>query len=103
MLLGTVASTKAYLGVGLDPWDPIVAGVIMTGAAVGVRRWLAAGSGGDRAGLTAARLHADEVDAIDLLGTVSLTVQPHPSLPPAGPPETFGGGRSGGAGAGGEY
>jgi hypothetical protein len=101
----TLMSNKAYLGAERYAWDPIAFGLLMIAIAVGVRRWLASGAGGSRAGFVPVRLLASKRERLAAAGTVSV-LQPslHPQHPsaPAGP-AVGGGGRSGGAGAGGSF
>jgi len=69
-----------------------------------LRRWLASGPNGERHGFTAMRLlHRDSRGAA-LAGIASGAFHPPlvPNTPPTDKPE-FGGGRSGGAGASGEF
>jgi len=105
MAIATLMSNKSYLGAERYAWDPIVFGLTMVGIAIGVRRWLASGAGGSRAGFVPVRLLASERDRLAAAGNVSV-MQPslHPQHPP-GPagPAVGGGGRSGGAGAGGSF
>lgn len=105
MLLGTLMSNKAYLGSERYPWDPIVFGVLLMGAAIAIKRWLASGENGDRDGFTAMRLLAsDKAKA----GAFSIASLAHPAAtgpqPASAPADSIGGGgRSGGAGAGGSF
>jgi len=103
--IATLMSNKPYLGASQNVWDPIVFGLLMIAIAVGVRRWLASGESGSRAGFVPVRLLASERDRLAAAGNVSV-MQPslHPQHPP-GPagPTVGGGGRSGGAGAGGSF
>ena len=103
--LATLLSNKEYLGAPRYEWDPIVFGLLLTGIAVVVRRWLASGDGGMRHGYTAARLLASDKSR---LGTLAMVSAAHTNLPvaesvPAPDPSVGGGGRSGGAGAGGSF
>lgn len=104
LLLITLVSNKAYLGWPRPPWDPMLLGILLMVVAVSVRRWLLSGPGGERHGFTPARLLESDHDALTVIGTVSVSVQPagdgeaHPE-----PSTGFGGGRSGGAGAGGSF
>jgi hypothetical protein len=105
LLLVTLLTNKAYLGWPTHTWDPIVLGVLLLAIAVGLRRWLSTGPGGERRGFTAARLLEKDRAALSRVGTAAALWQPgagtasHPSgtASPAGP---FGGGRSGGGGGG---
>ena len=105
MAIATLMSNKAYLGAERYPWDPIVFGLLMIAIAVGLRRWLASGADGSRAGFVPVRLLASERERLAAAGTVSVLQPPlHPQHPPAPTgPAVGGGGRSGGAGAGGSF
>jgi hypothetical protein len=98
----TMLSNKPYLGAESKPWDPILFGVLMIAIAVGVRRWLSSGPDGSRAGYVAERILASQADQLTLAGNVTVLA---PGAPAAHAPEqsTFGGGRSGGAGASGGF
>ncbi len=80
----------------------MVFGVTLMAIALGMRRWLAAGPGGARNGFTPQRLLEKDRAALSVLGAVSLGVQPVGAPSPAAP-DAFGGGRSGGGGAGASY
>jgi hypothetical protein len=105
MLLGTLISNKAYLGSARYPWDPIVFGLLLMGAAIAIKRWLASGANGDRDGFTAARLLASDQARVGTFSIASLAhpaaAGPQPASAPADP--IGGGGRSGGAGASGKF
>lgn len=105
LALGTLVSNKPYFGWARQPWDPMLLGVMLLGAAIVARRWLAAGPDGERAGFTSARILDRDLAALRTLGTVSVGM--HPATDeriPASPDDTaFRGGRSGGAGAGGTF
>ncbi len=106
MALATLLSNKEYLGSPRYEWDPIVFGLLLMGVAIAVRRWLASGEGGMRHGYTASRLLASDKGKLGALAMVSATqaevpVSDAPS--PAAEPPVGGGGRSGGAGAGGSF
>ena len=105
MAIATLMSNKAYLGAERYAWDPIVFGLLMIAIAAGVRRWLASGAEGSRAGFVPVRLLASERERLAAAGNISV-LQPslHPQHPP-GPsaPAVGGGGRSGGAGASGSF
>jgi predicted small integral membrane protein len=98
----TLLTHKSYLHWARHTWDPIVFGITLAGIALGLRRWLAAGPGGARNGFTPQRLLEKERAALSVLGAVSLGVQPVGAASQASP-DTFGGGRSGGGGAGASY
>jgi len=104
MTLASLLTNSAYLGRSRQPWDPMVFGVLLVGVALGLRRWLSTGEGGERHGFTARPLVEREVAAIQLAGLASVAVQPTEPVRQAEPPDTsFSGGRSGGAGAGGTF
>lgn len=105
MALGTLLSNKQYLGSPRYEWDPIVFGFLLMVIAVVIRRWLAAGDGGMRHGYTSARLVASDKDH---LGTLAMVSTVHTDVPvaeqaPAADSSIGGGGRAGGAGAGGSF
>lgn len=105
MAIATLMSNKSYLGAERYSWDPIVFGVLMIAVAVGVRRWLAGGEGGSRAGFVPVRLLASERERLAAAGNVSVlqpSLHPQHSAGSTGP-AVGGGGRSGGAGAGGSF
>ena len=102
----TIASNKPYLGWPRHSWDPMILGVVLTGVALFLRRWLTSGPGGIRHGFTAARLSGKDKywmnagsAVLGLVSPQSITPSPHPSDPDF----RFGGGSSGGGGAGGDY
>lgn len=99
----TLATNKMYLGWERHTWDPILLGLLLTGTAVGLRRWLSAGPGGERAGFTPRPILSSEKASLSILTTVAGAAQP--AGPHAAAPEKFetGGGSSGGGGASGRY
>jgi hypothetical protein len=102
----TLATNKSYLGWERHTWDPILLGVLLTGTAVGLRRWLSAGPSGERAGFTPRRILSSEKASLSMVSTVAGAVQPGPGHQGAAPaPDKFepGGGSSGGGGASGRY
>ena len=102
--LASLLTNKTYLGWPRQPWDPMLLGVVLAGAALLLRRWLSSGEGGERHGFTARQLVQSEGAAIQLASLASVTVQPAPARQvPAPEDPTFSGGRSGGAGAGSEF
>lgn len=103
MLLATLVSHKPYLGWARQPWDPMLLGVLLTAGVVVVRRWLASGEGGERAGFTPRRILAADAETIGAVGVLSATFQPQAPVAPDGGRTTFGDGRSGGAGASGTF
>jgi hypothetical protein len=105
LLLATLLTNKDYLGWPRHPWDPIVLGVLLIVVAVGLRRWLSTGAGGDRHGFTATRLLDKDRAALSRISIAASLGQPGVrtgTSAPAGPApaEPFGGGRSGGGGGG---
>ena len=104
MGLATLVTNKSYLGLARETWDPILLGVLLIGAAIALRRWLAAGEGGMRRGVTAARILRSDDDAVALAGLAS-AFQSAPAAAHHGapPPDPFAGGRSGGGGASGTF
>src|SRR5690242_11301970 len=48
LLLVTLITNKPYLQLMRKPWDPVLFGVLLIGAAVIIKRWLAAGANGQR-------------------------------------------------------
>ena len=52
----TFVTNKPYLGWLRHTWDPMLLGILLTGVALFIRRWLALGPGGIRHGFTAGRL-----------------------------------------------
>jgi len=102
----TFVSNKPYLGWVRHTWDPIILGILLTGVAVFIRRWLDAGSSGIRHGFTAERLSGKDKRWMDAGSAVFGLLTPQ-SMTPA--PQTgtkhfrFGGGASGGGGATGDF
>ena len=101
----TFVSNKPYLGWPRHTWDPMLLGILLTSVAVFLRRWLARGPGGIRHGFTAARLSGKDKQWMNVGATV-LGPLPHAITPG---PQTgsqdfrFGGGQTGGGGAGGDF
>jgi len=102
----TFVSNKPYLGWPRHSWDPMILGILLTGVALFLRRWLASGPGGIRQGFTAARLSGKDKywmnagsAVLGLVSPQSITPSPHPTDPDF----RFGGGASGGGGAEGDY
>jgi hypothetical protein len=101
----TLASNKPYLGWPRHTWDPMLLGILLTGVALFIRRWLASGPGGIRHGFTAARLSGKDKQWMNIGANVFGLISPHsitPS-PPASEPVRFGGGQSGGGGASSDF
>jgi hypothetical protein len=105
----TLLTHKPYLHWARHSWDPMIFGIMLMSAALGIRRWLSTGPGGARNGYTPERLLVSDTKAAQVLGTVALGVQtvgvsmgyaPHAG---ARPPGGFEGGQSGGGGGGAAY
>lgn len=101
LLIITMLTNKAYLGMEPKPWDPILFGGLLIAIAVGVRRWLSSGPGGSRSGYIAERILASERDRLSLAASAAVLAPGAPAAQSQGP--TFGGGSSGGAGASGKF
>jgi hypothetical protein len=105
LALMTLVTSKSYLGLTHEPWDPIVLGLVLIGSAVAVRRWLAHSGNESRRGLTATRILRSDTDA---LATAAIASVPYGAAPAAAHPEApapdpFDGGRSGGGGGGASF
>jgi len=103
MAIVTLMTNKAYLNGVQKPWDPIVFGVLMIAIALGLKRWLASGPNGSRGGFIAERLLASERERLALAGGATALAPGAPQPHSHEPPPSFGGGRSGGAGASGKF
>jgi hypothetical protein len=103
MAIVTLMTNKAYLNGVQKPWDPIVFGVLMITIALGLKRWLASGPNGSRGGFIAERLLASERERLALAGGATALAPGAPQPHSHEPPPSFGGGRSGGAGASGKF
>ena len=100
----TMISNKPYLGAEQKPWDPILFGLLLIGIAIGLRRWLATGADANRHGFVAHRLLASEKERLAHAGAATVFAPgAPPSHTPEPPPAIGGGGRSGGAGASGQF
>ena len=102
----TFVTNKPYLGWPRHTWDPMLLGVLLTGVALFIRRWLARGPGGIRRGFTAARLSGKDEKWLNASSAVLGLMTPRsltPSPQPTGGDVHFGGGASGGGGAGGDF
>jgi hypothetical protein len=102
----TLVSNKPYLGWPRHTWDPMLLGILLTSVAIFVRGWLARGPGGIRHGFTAARLLGKDKHWINVGATVVAPLAPHSITPDPqvnSPDFRFGGGQSGGGGAGGDF
>ena len=97
----TLVSNKPYLGWRRHTWDPMLLGILLTCAALLLRRWLAQGPGGVRYGFTAARLSRKDRSLMNTGSTAFGLVSPQPH---ASSPDTLSrGGESGGGGASREF
>ena len=102
----TFVCNKPYLGWPRHSWDPMLLGILLTGIALLIRRWLARGPSGIRGGFTAARLSRKDKQWMTAGSAVLGLVTPQ-SITPT--PQTrsadfrFGGGSSGGGGAGSDF
>jgi len=102
----TFVTNKPYLGWPRHTWDPMLLGILLTGVALFIRRWLAAGPGGIRHSFTAARLSGRDKQWMNAGSAVLGLVTPR-SITPS--PQTrsadfrFDGGASGGGGASGNF
>jgi hypothetical protein len=104
MALATLTTNKAYLGLEHRSWDPMLLGLLLMGTAIVIRRWLASGPNGERYGFTPVRTLSKHARLMTIVSTASAAFQPQPSSPePAAARPHFEGGRSGGAGASGEF
>ena len=102
----TLVSNKPYLGWPRHTWDPMLLGILLTSVAVFIRQWLARGPGGIRHGFTAARLSGKDKHWINVGATVLGPLSPHSITPDPQPSSSdfrFGGGQTGGGGAGGDF
>ncbi|HEX8814447.1 MAG TPA: hypothetical protein VF753_03010 [Terriglobales bacterium] len=96
----TFITNKPYLGWPRHTWDPMILGILLTGVALYIRRWLAQGPNGIRHGFTAARLSAKDKQWLNAGSAVLGLVSPvAPAPQPATTDFRFGGGASGGGGA----
>jgi len=99
----TLVTNKPYLGWQRHTWDPMLLGILLTGVAVLIRRWLARGPGGIRHGFTAARLSEKDKHWINI-GSAGLgLLSPTPAPQTSSSDFHFGGGKSGGGGASSDF
>jgi hypothetical protein len=104
MAVLTFVSNKPYLGWTRHTWDPMLLGILLTGVGIFLRRWLARGPGGIRHGFTAARLSGEDKQWMNVGSTVAGLLSPQAPAPqPSSPDFRFGGGQTGGGGAGGDF
>lgn len=101
----TFITNESYLGWPRHTWDPMILGILLTGVAIFIRRWLARGPGGIRDGFTAARLSGKDKQWMSAGSAVLGLVSPQAitPAPQGGQDFRFGGGQSGGGGASGEF
>jgi hypothetical protein len=102
----TLVTNKPYLGWQRHTWDPMLLGILLTGVAWFLRRWLARGAGGVRHGFTAARLSGKDKQWMNAGASVLGLVSPQgvtPSPQAGGAEFKFGGGTSGGGGSSSEF
>lgn len=102
----TLVSNKPYLGWPRHTWDPMLLGILSTGVALFIRRWLARGPGEIRRGFTAARLSGRDKQWMNASSAVLGLVAPQSITPSPQTTSTdfhFGGGTSGGGGASGDF
>jgi uncharacterized membrane protein YgcG len=98
----TLVSNKPYLGWPRHTWDPMLMGILLTGLAFFLQRWLTRGPAGTRHGFTATRLSGKDKEWMNL-GSSGFGLLSAHSITPApqstNPDFHFGGGQSGGGGA----
>ena len=101
----TLMTNKPYLGAAQKAWDPILFGVMLVTVSLGLRRWIANGPHRSRSGFVAHRLLESEKAALSVAASATVLAPgaPAPSPRAQEPPPSFGGGRSGGAGASGSF
>jgi uncharacterized membrane protein YgcG len=102
----TLVSNKPYLGWPRHTWDPMLLGILLTGVALFIRRWLNRGPGKIRYGFTAVRLSGKDKEWMNA-GSVVLGLVTAQSITAGQQKRSadfeFGGGTSGGGGASGEF
>ena len=104
MAVLTFVSNKPYLGWKRHTWDPMLLGILLTGVAIFIRCWLARGPGGIRHGFISVRLSGKDKHWINVGSTVAGLLSPQTPAPqPSTPDFGFGGGQTGGGGAGGDF
>lgn len=105
MALATLMTNKLYLGWERRTWDPILLGVLLIATALALRRWLAAGLDGHRNGFTARRFSRSDQQLLTHVALATAALKPDEAVRHGVPDDSYkpGGGRSGGAGAGGTF
>ncbi len=106
MALATLVTNKLYLGWPRHTWDPILLGVFLIGVALLVRRWLTMGPDAQRHGFTARRFVVSDETSVAQVAMATMALKPESTIHGTSNADTFqpgGGGRSGGAGAGGSF
>jgi uncharacterized membrane protein YgcG len=96
---------RAYVHIA-PPWIVLtVSGAASMAGAVAIRRWLVSGRAGERHGFTSEPLFTDERHRVVYEGTVTVATLASARTSPAESSPRFhgGGGRSGGAGATGDF
>ena len=102
----TFVTNKPYLGWQRHTWDPMLLGMLLTGVALFIRRWLASGPGGIRHGFTAGRVSGKDKHWMNVGSSVFGMLSPQSATPgpqTSSPKVRFGGGHSGGGGATGDF
>jgi len=102
MAIVSLITDKPYLGLPRYSWDPILLGLLSIGVAIGLRRWLAKGVDGHRAGFTATPVALEHRTLLTLLSAAPIPVAPRVEAPQATGGQ-FQGGGSGGGGASGSF
>jgi hypothetical protein len=104
MALATLATNKSYLDLKHQTWDPMLLGVLLMGTAIVLRKWLANGPNGERHGFTSVRILSKDSQLMTVVSTASAAFQPRLAHDqPVAEKPRYEGGRSGGAGATGEF
>jgi hypothetical protein len=104
MVIVSLITNKPYLGWPRHTWDPILLGLVLIGAAVGLRRWIAKSADGHRDGYTATPVSVEDRTLLTLLSAAPIPVAPRvEAAQTSASPGSFEGGRSGGGGASGGF
>jgi hypothetical protein len=101
--LVTLITNKPYLGWPRQTWDPMLLGVFLAVVALVLRRWLASGPDGERNGFTPVRILHTDAESLQVASLASAAIHLNPDRPAPSQPDGFGGGRSGGGGAGADF